>query len=79
VLQGDRIYYGNNVVAGQADRALGWKPTKSNPDFLASIKPEMEALAKKEVLKQLKALLFHCQDFVEIFQNDSPLFVSCKI
>ncbi|TBU41486.1 hypothetical protein BD309DRAFT_965128 [Dichomitus squalens] len=42
-------YHGTNSRA-RADRAraLGWKPTHSTEDMLASIKPELEVYAKKQ-------------------------------
>jgi len=43
----DMVFGANSRARSNRSRALGWKPTKGKDDFIASIKPEIEALAKK--------------------------------
>ncbi|PPQ67531.1 hypothetical protein CVT25_006072 [Psilocybe cyanescens] len=43
----DNIRDNNSRCRGNRSRVIGWKPVKTTEDFLASIKPEIEALAKK--------------------------------
>jgi len=45
---GNTMAFGTNCrVRANRSRALGWKPTKGKADFIASIKPEIEALKAK--------------------------------
>ncbi|PFH53083.1 hypothetical protein AMATHDRAFT_84076 [Amanita thiersii Skay4041] len=44
----------NSRVKSERSRSLGWKPKKTKADFLASIKPEVEALIAKPGQIQLK-------------------------
>ncbi|KAF8149876.1 hypothetical protein B0H34DRAFT_678825 [Crassisporium funariophilum] len=44
---GGSTYLGTNSrCRGKRSRAIGWKPTKTTKDFIASIRPEVEALAR---------------------------------
>lgn len=38
----------NSRVIAERARVLGWKPTKTTADFLASIKPEVEAILHRK-------------------------------
>jgi len=42
-------YLGSNArCKGNRGRALGWKPVKTTADMLASLKPEVEAMIRKQ-------------------------------
>ncbi|KAF8907377.1 NAD-binding protein [Gymnopilus junonius] len=44
-LEGSTYLGSNSRCRGRRSRAIGWKPTKTKEDFLASIKPEVEVIA----------------------------------
>jgi len=48
LLQGSDYLGSNSRCRGIRSRAIGWKPTKTTVDMLASIKPEAEVLLKKK-------------------------------
>ncbi|KAJ7242688.1 hypothetical protein C8J57DRAFT_1367366 [Mycena rebaudengoi] len=43
-----RFFGGNARCVGNRSHALGWKPVKTEKDLVASVKPEVEALLRKE-------------------------------
>lgn len=43
-----RFFGGNARCVGNSSHALGWKPVKNEKDLVASVKPEVEALLRKE-------------------------------
>jgi hypothetical protein len=42
----------NSRCRGDRSRAIGWKPTKVTADMLKSIRPEVEAMIRKQQPKQ---------------------------
>jgi len=47
LVQGSTYLGTNSRCKGNRSRSIGWKPKKTKADFLASIRPEVEAIVKQ--------------------------------